>query len=392
MTSPSVASACFRKSSLLFWLLAFCAACGGGSGSPPTSAVPDALPTPGQPAISAVSSANVTSGSATITWITSENADSQIEFGPTSAYGSRSSLDGALVTSHSEVLSGLAGSTTYHFRVKSRDAAGNLTASGDFVLSTSPIAAAQLAGYPASDGTIYWLGDFETGDLSQFVGSQEENGVVPTVVSAGTNPGGQGSYSGQFQIFASTPTSGTLSRSEATTSQAQTGGYPGQTWYYTWQMYFPSATVSWSNQWNNLAQWIDTLYQCSPPISVGVSVPLETGSTRYLSIYNQALDNANGCAPLTQWQQWTIEVPKLDHWYTMTMLIKFSSDPTVGYAQAWLDGREVLPLTHMRTVDNGGNYFELHNYQGSPNRASTIYFDAARRHQCYLLAACVVNP
>ena len=343
------------------------------------------------PAIASVAPSDVTDASATIVWTTSENADSQVEFGPTSAYGSRTPLDTALVTSHSETLSGIAASSTYHFRVKSRDAVGNLSTSGDFTFATAGIPAAQTAGYPASDGTIYWLGDFATGDLTQYIGSQQENGVVPTVVSGASVPGGLGSYAGAFQIFASTPASGTLSRSEATSSQAQTGGYPGQAWYYTWQMYFPSATVSWSDQWNNLAQWIDTLYQCSPPISVGVSVPLETGSTRYLSIYNQALDNTNNCAPLSQWQQWTIEIPKLDHWYTMTMLIKFSTDPTVGYAQAWLDGRQVLPFTHMRTVDNAGNYFELHNYQGSPNRASTIYFDGARRHQCYALAACVSN-
>jgi hypothetical protein len=157
-------------------------------------------------------------------------------------------------------------------------------------------------------------------------------------------------------------------------------------------MYFPSRETTWSDHWNGLVQWMDNLYQCSPPVSVGVSTPEQTGDHRYVAIYSEPLDNADGCKPLGPWQQWNIEVPKLDHWYTMTVLIKFSTSPTIGYVHAWLDGREVLPLTHIRTVDNGGDYFEAHNYQGSPNEASTVYFDAIRRHDCYALGPCVVNP
>ena len=77
------------------------------------------------PAISAVAASNVTAGSATITWVTNEPATSQVEYGTTTAYGSLTSLDGALVTSHSVALGGLAPLTTYDYRVRSRDAAGN---------------------------------------------------------------------------------------------------------------------------------------------------------------------------------------------------------------------------------------------------------------------------
>ena len=45
-----------------------------------------------------------------------------------------------MVTSHSAGISGLAASTTYHYRVKSRDAAGNLTVSGDLTLHDRPAA------------------------------------------------------------------------------------------------------------------------------------------------------------------------------------------------------------------------------------------------------------
>jgi hypothetical protein len=46
-------------------------------------------------------------------------------------------LNTALVTSHSQILSGLNANTLYHYRVKSRNAAGNLTTSGDFGFTTA---------------------------------------------------------------------------------------------------------------------------------------------------------------------------------------------------------------------------------------------------------------
>jgi hypothetical protein len=71
---------------------------------------------------------------AQITWTTDENSDTQVEYGPTTAYGSMTPLNAALVTSHSATISGLTIGTTYHYRVLSRDAWGNLATSQDFTL------------------------------------------------------------------------------------------------------------------------------------------------------------------------------------------------------------------------------------------------------------------
>ena len=74
--------------------------------------------------------------SATITWSTDIPADSQVEYGTTTAYGAFSPLDGTLVTSHSVTLTGLTRFTTYHYRVYSRNSVGELTMSGDFIFMT----------------------------------------------------------------------------------------------------------------------------------------------------------------------------------------------------------------------------------------------------------------
>jgi hypothetical protein len=91
------------------------------------------------PVISAVSSSGVGSSAASIAWTTDEAADSQVEYGLTSAYGQVSALASLLVNSHSVALSGLSASTVYHYRVKSRDAVGNLATSGDFTFTTAPL-------------------------------------------------------------------------------------------------------------------------------------------------------------------------------------------------------------------------------------------------------------
>ncbi len=88
------------------------------------------------PGISNVQASGVTASSATITWTTDEPADSRVEYGLSSAYGSSSPLNTTLVTSHSVVLSSLQANTVYHYRVLSRDAAGNASASGDFAFPT----------------------------------------------------------------------------------------------------------------------------------------------------------------------------------------------------------------------------------------------------------------
>jgi len=89
------------------------------------------------PTISAVGSWNVTATGASLYWATNEAADTQVEYGLTTSYGSSTTLNPARVTSHSANLTGLALGTTYHYRVKSKDAAGNLQVSGDFTFTTA---------------------------------------------------------------------------------------------------------------------------------------------------------------------------------------------------------------------------------------------------------------
>ena len=77
------------------------------------------------PSISAIAATVVTSSSVTITWTTNEPSTSQVDYGPTTSYGSTTPLDSTLVTAHSVTLIGLTSNATYNFRVHSSDALGN---------------------------------------------------------------------------------------------------------------------------------------------------------------------------------------------------------------------------------------------------------------------------
>jgi hypothetical protein len=86
--------------------------------------------------ITSISSSNITGVAATISWRTNRPADSQVEYGATTSYGNVVSLK-TLVTEHQMTLFGLSPDTLYHYRVKSKDEAGNPSTSGDITFTTA---------------------------------------------------------------------------------------------------------------------------------------------------------------------------------------------------------------------------------------------------------------
>jgi hypothetical protein len=99
------------------------------------------------PVISLISVSNITHESLVIIWTTDKNASSEVEYGRDTNYGS-SVTDAILNTPHKITLSGLSGSTTYHYRVKSKDSSGNEAVSNDdkFTTSAAPDTTAPMVG------------------------------------------------------------------------------------------------------------------------------------------------------------------------------------------------------------------------------------------------------
>ena len=118
------------------------------SASATTQAAADTTP----PVISGISVSSLTYNSATINWTTNESATSQVLYGLTTSYGSQTTEDSNLVTSHSVLLSNLSPSTPYHFRTVSKDAAGNTSAPNDstFTTQATPTLNVSLSANPSS--------------------------------------------------------------------------------------------------------------------------------------------------------------------------------------------------------------------------------------------------
>jgi thiol-disulfide isomerase/thioredoxin len=81
------------------------------------------------PLISNVLITEVNDTNAVITWTTDEPSTTQVEYGPTINYGKTSALNEVLDTKHAVKLSALNPNTSYYYKVKSKDAGGNLATS-----------------------------------------------------------------------------------------------------------------------------------------------------------------------------------------------------------------------------------------------------------------------
>jgi len=108
---------------------------------------------------------NLTMNSAKILWNSDEPADSQVEYGLTTNYGVSTPLDLTMATAHAITLSNLTANTLYHYRVKSKDAAGNLATSNDFTFTTArdtqapAISNITVTAITANSAQIKWTAD-----------------------------------------------------------------------------------------------------------------------------------------------------------------------------------------------------------------------------------------
>ncbi|MCH8294679.1 fibronectin type III domain-containing protein [Candidatus Poribacteria bacterium] len=156
-----------------------------------TDSPPDTTP----PTLTNIQATDLTDTTVTITWTTDEAADSQVEYGLNTTYGNLTPLDAELVSSHSVPINELTANTMYHYRVLSKDAAGNLATSDNFTFTTTTniprtVTLQVIDGYDQKNGvflarsgqvSLVQASDNKRLSLekSSFVSFQFENNVVP---------------------------------------------------------------------------------------------------------------------------------------------------------------------------------------------------------------------
>ena len=156
------------------------------------------------PIISGVAASVVTATSATIRWDTNEASDGTVDYGTSTFYGSSTIFNTTPATRHSGTVSGLTPGTDYHFRVRSKDAAGNLATSGDSTFKT-------VAGptQPQPPVTAVAL-------TTDKIAPQNPGAVITFTAAAA---GGSGSY--QYVYYLRNPQTNTWSLAQAYSGNAQ---------------------------------------------------------------------------------------------------------------------------------------------------------------------------
>ncbi|GAI58405.1 unnamed protein product, partial [marine sediment metagenome] len=143
--------------------------------------------------ISGVDISRITESSVTVKWETDEVATSHVEYGKTTDYGLTATLDKELATSHSVTLTELKPETTYHFRIKSVDEAGNEALSEDYtfttkttkeLLSTSLYSAITIGSRVHELGFNLFNGSSQTITVSRAEFSDKNGNITHTISAA----------------------------------------------------------------------------------------------------------------------------------------------------------------------------------------------------------------
>lgn len=233
-------------------------------------------------------------------------------------------------------------------------------------------------GVPTDGPALVWVGDFETGDLSQFKDTPwnvTRGGEKPRIVD---DP--QLVRQGRYAVRISIPTKETNDRDGACCDprselEPNIGDiHEGDDlWFAFSTMLAPDFPID--ADWQVITQW-KARSDGSPPVSFKVKkgrILLSGGEGNPDKPRPYAQDLADA-APGT-WSDWVVH-------------IKFSTDPSDGYVEVWQNGRQVLqryapPGGTMYPAANGGeqpeSYLKTGYYRsGEISRPGVLYFDGWR--------------
>jgi hypothetical protein len=235
-------------------------------------------------------------------------------------------------------------------------------------------------------GRVFWRGNYETGDFSQWwlrqwSGQGGDSTPAQVGLSAATivrHPVAQGRYAAKFQDFPDA--TGASDRAEIVASQRESGGYPGQQWYYGWHTYFPGPEQKWWSQggdWNAITQFQST-DNSGGWIGFGVDATTAHGAhPPYIF-----MDAPTG--------HYTLARLRYDHWYHFVLRVRWSPDPSTGFFQLWVSGAKKTRLTHTATLKPTaapGMYLSQGMYRDRFDFTNTVIQDGMCRASSYAAAA-----
>lgn len=175
-----------------------------------------------------------------------------------------------------------------------------------------------------------------------------------------------------------------MERTEIVASPAQSDAYSGRSAWYGWATYFPAGFTGTPNHDTVIAQAHSTDLACDPPnLYVVVNTQPARRSSTYLHDVElmtyggsaaDGLTTGTGACPGVQGHQFIIGQFRARHWFRFVMHVMWSSDPDVGYVEMWVDGRLVVPFTHLPTLySTSPAYWKQGLYEFASPNAATDY-------------------
>ena len=201
-----------------------------------------------------------------------------------------------------------------------------------------------------------WLGDFETGSLSQWdlvqAAAADRIRVVPDLVR-------QGRFATRFEVRDGDNKGGERAELARTDMKEK----PGTEYFYGWSTHFAPNFPS-TGGWQEIIQWKGD-NSGSPPLAVDVD-------NNVLKL--QAGPQASDRTPL--WKT-TLERGR---WLDFVVHVKWSPDAKVGFVEMWFNGAKVLERRSLNTMYPGkDNYLKQGLYRSTNvSGPSVLWHDGMR--------------
>lgn len=207
-----------------------------------------------------------------------------------------------------------------------------------FFVPTSLLAVA-LAAPGIAHAAPVWVGDFETGDLSQwsYLLNSDVDGM--TYSQADTQIVTQGTYAGRIELHNDAVWGNGLKRVELQHAPASGRTAEGQTTYFAWSFYLPEALPVDPGQ--QIGYW-ESNGSYQQMMAFDVAGERITFSTR-------RPDN------VVQWEQDGAATP--GQWHRIAMGIAWSTNVDLGRVDVWFDGEQVVTAAAAQTLADGNDHF-----------------------------------
>lgn len=225
-----------------------------------------------------------------------------------------------------------------------------------------------------ASGELVWSGDYQTGDFKQWYRLQ----AVPGDATIVTSPSHGTRYTARFVVGpGDDPISSKGERAEVRASQKQTGAYAGRERWYAWSTLFPAngGLPASSSSWNIFTQWHQTRSDGCPPNIAFQADTSHAPPAIKLRVLGGIL---SGCTPSNKVLRRPVAL-RVDHWYDFRVHVKWSSNPSAGFIEGWIDGVKAIRRLRTATLYKGeGAYLKQGFYRAGSSLTSTVFHVGTR--------------